>query len=62
MKISHRWSRPDLTRRVGKTGRTGWYHRVVEPGEVGAGDAYELVERRPGAPTILEAMRSRRSS
>lgn len=57
VKISHRWGRPDLTRRVGKTGRTGWYHRVVEPGEVGAGDAYELVERQAGAPTILEAMR-----
>ena len=39
--------------------RTGWYHRVVEAGELGAGDAYELVERSPGAPTILEAMRAR---
>jgi MOSC domain-containing protein YiiM len=59
VKISNRWCRPDLTRRVGKTGRTGWYHRVVEPGEVGAGDAYELVERPLGARTVLETMRAR---
>ena len=59
VKISRRWSRPDLTRRVETTGRTGWYHRVVEPGELGTGDAYELVERSPGAQTILEAMRAR---
>ena len=59
VKISNRWSRPDLTRRVLQTGRTGWYHRVLEPGEVGAGDAYELVERPAGAVTVLETMRAR---
>ena len=59
VKIANRWGRPDLTRLVGKAGRTGWYHRVIEPGEVGAGDAYELVERPPGAPTVLETMRAR---
>jgi MOSC domain-containing protein YiiM len=27
------------------TGRTGWYLRVLEPGELGEGDAVELVAR-----------------
>jgi len=32
-----------------KTGRTGWYYRVLEPGHVKPGDAIALVERRcPG--------------
>ena len=59
VKTSRRWNRPDLPRQVEMTGRTGWYHRVVEPGELGAGDSYALVERRADAPTILEAMRAR---
>jgi MOSC domain-containing protein YiiM len=28
-----------------KSGRTGWYYRVLEPGRVAAGDAITLVER-----------------
>jgi MOSC domain-containing protein YiiM len=59
VKIANRWGRPNLTRLVGKAGRTGWYHRVIEPGEVRAGNAYELVERPPGAPTVFETMRAR---
>ncbi|WP_187968310.1 MOSC domain-containing protein [Aquibium microcysteis] len=32
-----------------KTGRTGWYYRVLEPGQVTEGDVLRLVERpRPG--------------
>ncbi|MDN2582025.1 MOSC domain-containing protein [Aquibium sp. ELW1220] len=32
-----------------KTGRTGWYYRVLEPGHVAEGDTIRLVERpRPG--------------
>ncbi|WP_037316266.1 MOSC domain-containing protein [Ruegeria halocynthiae] len=29
-----------------KTGRTGWYYRVLEPGSVAPGDVIALVERR----------------
>ncbi|WP_170347585.1 MOSC domain-containing protein [Ruegeria atlantica] len=29
-----------------KTGRTGWYYRVLEPGSVASGDKVTLVERR----------------
>ena len=28
-----------------RTGRSGWYYRVIEPGRARAGDALELVER-----------------
>ncbi len=38
-------------------GRTGFYFRVLEEGEVGAGDAIELVSREAGQITVLEATR-----
>ncbi len=44
-KISHRFGLPKLTAQVVKTGRAGWYYRVLEPGAVQAGDRIELIER-----------------
>ena len=44
-KISHRFALPKLTAQVVKTGRAGWYYRVLEPGKVQAGDTIELTER-----------------
>lgn len=44
-KISHRFGLPKLTAQVVKTGRAGWYYRVLEPGMVQAGDTIELLER-----------------
>ena len=44
-KISHRFGLPKLTAQVVKTGRAGWYYRVLEPGVVQAGDRIELIER-----------------
>jgi MOSC domain-containing protein YiiM len=44
-KISHRFALPKLTAQVVKTGRAGWYYRVLEPGAVQAGDTIELLER-----------------
>ena len=44
-KISHRFGLPKLTAQVVKTGRAGWYYRVLEPGSVQAGNAMALVER-----------------
>ncbi len=44
---------------LGRTARTGWYLRVLEPGLVQAGDRWQL--ERPaaaGAPTIAEVWRS----
>ena len=44
-KLGRRWERPSLPLAVQETGRTGYYLRVLEPGEVGAGDALTLTER-----------------
>lgn len=35
----------DLALRIQKTGRTGWYFRVLEEGEIKAGDVFERVSR-----------------
>lgn len=44
-KLNVRFSVEDMARRVQACGRTGWYYRVQEPGEIGAGDVISLVER-----------------
>lgn len=44
-KLGRRWERPGLPLEASMSGRTGWYLRVLEPGEVGAGDALALIER-----------------
>jgi MOSC domain-containing protein YiiM len=36
---------PDLVARMVKTGRTGWYYRVIEDGSVAAGDQLMLIDR-----------------
>lgn len=45
-KPAHRLGRPALVAEIVKTGRSGWYYRVIEPGVVAVGDALTL-ERRP---------------
>ena len=44
-KVGRRWERPDLPGEMTKTGRTGFYLRVLEEGEVGAGDTLTLQDR-----------------
>lgn len=44
-KLNVRHGLADLSYRVQKTGRSGWYYRVREPGRIGAGDRAELVDR-----------------
>jgi MOSC domain-containing protein YiiM len=44
-KLNLRFGVEDMVRRVQQSGRTGWYYRVLEEGEIGAGDALTLVER-----------------
>ena len=44
-KISKRWERPDLLRRVETSGRHGWYLRVLREGTVEAGLILRLIER-----------------
>lgn len=45
-KLSDRFGVADMARRVQDSGRGGWYYRVLEPGEVRAGDDVVLVERQ----------------
>jgi len=44
-KLGIKMGDPDFPRRFLASGRTGFYLRVLEEGEVGAGDAVELVEQ-----------------
>lgn len=63
-KIDRRWRRDDLTRRVGETGRTGWYVRVLAEGAVAPGQEVSLAERPCPAWTVArvsDVMGRRRS-
>jgi len=44
-KLGRRWSRLDMPKLVLQSGRTGWYLRVIEAGDVESGDMFTLVER-----------------
>ncbi len=44
-----------------KTGRTGWYYRVLEPGHVEPGDRIALVERRSPGWTVKRVTQARLS-
>ena len=56
-KLNLRFGRPDMARLVQQTGRTGWYYRVLEPGEVAPGDALALAERRAPEWTLTRLHR-----
>lgn len=44
-RLNARFDRPDMAVRVQKSGRTGWYYRVLEEGEAEAGNTLTLCER-----------------
>lgn len=44
-RLNHRFDLPDMARRVQQSGRTGWYFRVREEGEIAPGDRAELIDR-----------------
>jgi MOSC domain-containing protein YiiM len=44
-KQGHRLGRSEMVARMVATGRSGWYYRVLEPGEAQAGDAFALIDR-----------------
>ncbi len=44
-KLSRRWRIRELAARVERTGKTGWYFRVLAVGAIQAGEALELIER-----------------
>ncbi|CAG4902705.1 MOSC domain-containing protein [Paraburkholderia saeva] len=56
-KLNLRFSREDMSRRVQDTRRTGWYYRVLEAGEIGAGDTIERLARPHPGWTIERLLR-----
>ncbi|CAG9182384.1 MOSC domain-containing protein [Cupriavidus pinatubonensis] len=44
-KLNHRFGHAGISRAVQESLRTGWYYRVIEEGELRAGDALTLVSR-----------------
>lgn len=51
-KLAHRFEIPELARHVADAGLTGWLYRVLEPGEIAAGDAVRLLRREPEAVSV----------
>ena len=51
------WGVPDLVKRFAAHGATGAYLRVLEVGEIGAGDAVEIVHRPGHGITVETAFR-----
>ncbi len=57
-KLSLRHRAPKLQSWIKETGFTGFYCRVLEPGQVAPGEEIRLLERAPNAVTIAEANRA----
>jgi MOSC domain-containing protein YiiM len=56
-KLGIRFRRPDMVKRFLRSGRSGFYLSVAVEGDVGAGDAIEILERHPAAVSIPELLR-----
>jgi len=56
-KIDHKFQRKGITASVIKSGRCGWYYRVIEPGTVQEGDKLELLERGKGNWSVSRTFR-----
>jgi MOSC domain-containing protein YiiM len=57
-KLAMRMEMPTFPKSFLESGHTGFYLRVLEEGDVAAGDAITLVSREPGAPTVLDTTRA----
>ncbi len=56
-KLGIRMGIPDFQNHFAKSLRIGFYFRVIDEGEIGAGDAIERVERDPVAMSVADMMR-----
>jgi len=56
-KLALKMGSPEFPKLFLESGRVGFYLRVVAPGEVGAGDPVEPLERAPERLTVLEVIR-----
>jgi MOSC domain-containing protein YiiM len=53
------WGVPDLVVRFTKAGRPGAYLKVLEPGEITAGDRIDVLSRPEHGVTVADLMRAR---
>jgi MOSC domain-containing protein YiiM len=60
-KLGRRWHRLDMQKLVVQSGRTGWYLRVLQTGDVERGDALTLIER-PFPRLTIDAVNAVRHS
>ncbi len=58
-KLGIRFGREDILDRFLYSGRSGFYFRVVQEGDVAAGDAIHRVGRAQARPTIADVVRAR---
>jgi MOSC domain-containing protein YiiM len=58
-KLGIRMEDPRFVKKFGGAGRPGAYLRIVEAGELGAGDAIELVSRPDHGVTVAQMMDAR---
>ena len=56
-KLAAKFQRDDMIERFVRSGRCGYYFSVIEEGEVGAGDEFELLGREESTLTIAEVNR-----
>lgn len=56
-KLNERFAQPDMAKRVQASGRTGWYYRVLQPGEVAPDSRLERIDRPAPAWTISRVWR-----
>jgi MOSC domain-containing protein YiiM len=55
-KLAHKFGRPELIKEFLLSGRSGFYLRVEEEGELGAGDDIEIVRRDPNGVTVRQLL------
>lgn len=56
-KLELRFDRDDMIKRFLKSGRSGFYFSVIEPGEVSAGSEVEILSRDPNRVTVADIAR-----
>lgn len=56
-KLGLRFGREDIIKRFHQSRRTGFYLRVLEEGEVGAGDVFESIKRDEGGVSVADINR-----
>jgi MOSC domain-containing protein YiiM len=55
-KFGHKVGKPDILHQFLTSGRSGFYHKVIEAGEVGAGDSITLLEHDSKSISIRSAL------